>query len=127
MRIQRSIHERLAGAQAFSLLHVDVDAARNRVFLLLAVIRGHVDLALTLGHFTELDHAIDLADDRGFARLTRLEELDHARQTAGDVLGAGGLTRDLRQHVAGKDLVAVLDHEVGAAGHQVALVALGCP
>ena len=37
-----------------------------------------------------------------------LEELDDARQTAGDVLGLGRGARDLGQHVAGVDLLAVL-------------------
>src|SRR6202034_3292213 len=102
-----------------------VYAALHRVFLLLAVVRGHVDLALTLGHFTELHHTIDLADDRGFTRLAGFEQLDYARQTTGDVLGSSGLTRDLGQHVARKDLVAILNHKVSTAGHQITLVALG--
>ncbi len=61
----------------------------------------------------------------GFARLAGFEELDDARQTAGDVLGARGFARDLGKDVAGEDLVAVLHHEVGAGGHEVTLVALG--
>ena len=125
VRVQRTIHQRLAGAQAFTFLHVDVDAARHGVLLLLAVVCGDVDLALTLGDFAELHHTIDLADDGGLARLAGFEELDDARQTAGDVLGAGGFARDLGQDVAGEDLVAVLHHEVSAAGHQITLVALG--
>jgi hypothetical protein len=32
-----------------------------------------------------------------FTRLARFEQFDHARQTAGDVLGLGGLARDLGQ------------------------------
>ena len=32
--------------------------------------------------------------------LARFEQLDDARQTAGDVLGLGRLARDLREHVA---------------------------
>ena len=71
------------------------------------------------------DDTIDFADDGGFARLAGFEEFDDAGQTAGDVLGAGGFARDLREDVAGEDLVSVLHHEVGARGHEVALVALG--
>ena len=125
MRVQRTIHERLAGAHALAFLHVDVDAARHGVFLLFSVVGGDVDLALTLGDFAELDRAIDLADDRGFARLAGLEELDDAGQTAGDVLGARGFARDLGKDIAGRDLVAILDHEVRAGRHEVTLVALG--
>jgi hypothetical protein len=59
----------------------------------------------------------------GVAGLAGFEELDHAGQTAGDVLGAGGLAGDLGKDVAGVDLFAVGDHEVGAGRHEVALVA----
>src|SRR5690349_15232776 len=104
MRVERTIHERLAGAQAFAFLHVDVDTARHGVFLLLAVVGRYVDLALTLCDFAEADDTIDLADDGRLARLASFEELDHARQTARDVLGAGGFTRDLGQDVARIDL-----------------------
>ena len=49
------------------------------------------------------------ADDRVLLGLAGLEELGHARQTAGDVLGLGGLARDLGDDVAGVDGVAVVD------------------
>ena len=74
----------------------------------------HVDLALALGDFAELHRAVDFADDGGLARLAGFEQFDHARQTAGDVLGLGGFARDLRQHVARVNLVAVLHHQVSA-------------
>ena len=125
VRVERAIHQRLAGANALAFLHVDVNAARHLVFLLGAVVGHDVDLALALGDVAELHHAIDLADDRGFVRLARFEQLLHARQTAGDVLGLGGLARDLRQHVAGRDRVAILHHQVSARRHQVTLAALG--
>ena len=44
----------------------------------------------------------------GIAGLAGLEELDDARQTAGDVLGAGGFAWDLGKDVAGVNLVAIL-------------------
>ena len=40
---------------------------------------------MTLGDFTELNRAIDFADDRGLMRLAGFEQLDHARQTTGNV------------------------------------------
>ena len=49
VRVAGAVDQRVAGAQAFALLHVDVDAARNAVLLFLAVVRGDVDLALALG------------------------------------------------------------------------------
>ena len=125
VRVQRAIHQRIAGAQPLAFLHVDVNAARHRVLLLVAVVRGHVDLALALGDFAEANHAVDLADDGRLARLARLEEFDHARQTAGDVLGARALLGNLGQHVARTHFVAVLNHQVSAARQQIALVRLG--
>ncbi len=122
---KRTVHQRIAGAQTFAFLHVDVNAARYRVFLLVAVVGRDVDLALTLGNFAEADHTIDLADDGRLARLAGFEQFDHARQTAGDVLGARALLGDLGQHIAGTHFVAVLDHQVSAARQQVALVRLG--
>src|SRR5579872_4486940 len=124
VRIERAIHQRLAGAHALAFLHVDVHAARHRVLLLRAVVGHHVDLALALADFAEADQAINFADDRGFARLAGLEQFHHAGQTAGDVLGLGGFARDLGQHVAGEHGVAVLHHEVGAGRHEVALAGL---
>ena len=125
VRVQRAIHQRIAGAQTLAFLHVDVNAARHRVFLLVAVVGRDVDLALSLGHFTEADHAVDLADDGRLARLAGFEQLDHARQTAGDVLGARALLGNLGQHIARTDIFAVLDHQVSAARQQIALVRLG--
>jgi hypothetical protein len=63
--------------------------------------------------------AVDLRDDRRLARLVRLEQLDHARQTARDVLGLRGLPRNLREDLAGKHRLAVLHHEVGVRWHVV--------
>ena len=60
VRVQRSIHQRIAGAQAFAFLHVDVNAARHRVFLLVAVVGRDVDLALALGDFAKANHTVDL-------------------------------------------------------------------
>ena len=119
MRIARTVHQRIARLHALAFLHVDVDAARQRVFALLAIVADDVDLALALGDFAVLHDAVDLGDDGRFARLARFEQLDHARQTAGDVLGLGGCARDLRQHVAGVDFFAVTHHQVGMGRHEV--------
>ena len=114
VRVAGAVDESIAGAQTLAFLNVDVDAARNAVLFFLSVVRGDVDLALTLGNFTEANDAIDLGDDRGVARLAGLEELDDSRQTAGDVLRAGGFARDLGEDVAGVEFVAVLHHQVSA-------------
>ena len=114
VRVARTVDESITGTEAFAFLHVDVDTAGNAVLLFLTVVGGDVDLALALGDFAEANDAVDLADDCRVAGLAGLEELDDARQTAGDVLGAGGFARDLGKDVAGEDLVAVGDHEVSA-------------
>jgi hypothetical protein len=44
----------------------------------------------------------------------RLEQFRHPRQTAGDVLGLGALARDTRHHVAGADLLTVLDDRIAS-------------
>ena len=38
VRVARAVHQRIAGLHALAFLHVDVDAARDRVFALLAVV-----------------------------------------------------------------------------------------
>ena len=83
-----------------AFLHVDVRAARELVLALLVVVAGHEDLAVLLGHVAVLHDAVDLGDDGRLLGTPRLEQLDHARQTARDVLGLGRLARDLGQHVA---------------------------
>ena len=101
VRVARPVHQRLARADALAFLHVDVHAARQRVLSrLAAVLRDDDDLALPLDDAAVLDDAVDLRDDRRLARLARLEQLDHARQTARDVLRLRRLARDLREHVA---------------------------
>ena len=52
-------------------------------------------------------------------RLARFEQLGDARQTAGDVLGLGGLARDLGDDVARLDGVAVVDVDVRADRQEV--------
>ena len=54
VRVAGSVHERLAGFHALAFLDVDVDAAGQGVFALLAVVAYDVDLALALGDFAVL-------------------------------------------------------------------------
>src|SRR6185437_5159719 len=119
VRIAGPVHERLARLDSLALLHGDMDAARQEVLVLLAVVGHDRDLALALADVAVLHGAVNFADDRGFARLAGFEELDHAGQAAGDVLGLGGFARNLGQHFAGGDLLAVLHHQVGVGGHEV--------
>src|SRR5439155_4009626 len=122
VQVERAIDEGLAGFDVVAFLNVDVHAAGNGVFLGgLAILAFDVDFAHALGDIAVTDAAVDFADDRGVLGFASLEELDNARETAGDVLGLGGFARDLREHVAGLDLIAILDHQVGAGRHEVFL------
>ena len=85
----------------------------------LAVVRHDDQLALPFDDAAVLHHAVDLRDYSGILRLARLEELDDARQTAGDVLRLRRLARDLGEDVAGFDRLAVLHHEVRMHRHVV--------
>ena len=111
VRVERAINQWLARPDVLAFLHVDVNAARNGVFLgSLSVLAFDVDLALALGDFAVLDYAVDFADDRGILRLARFKKLDDAWQTAGDVFRLGCFARNLREHVTGLDFIAIHDH-----------------
>src|SRR5271163_3045023 len=103
MRIRRAFHQRLASLDGIAPMHRDMRALGIMVISFLANFRRDFDLALALGVFPEGDLAVDFRDDRELLRLARFEQLRHARQTAGDVLGLGRLARNLRNHVAGLD------------------------
>ena len=120
VRVERTVDQRLARPHVLAFLHVDVHASRNGVFLHgPAVVTLNVDLALALGDLTVADNAFDLADHRGILRLARLEQLDHAREASRDVLRFRRFARDLREHVAGGNLIAVFHHKVGAGRHEI--------
>src|SRR5262249_48762778 len=65
VRIARTVHQRLARADALAFLDVHVDATRQRVLARLRArfIRHDDDLPLALDHATVLDDAIDFRDD----------------------------------------------------------------
>ena len=128
VRVARAIHQRISVTDALAFLHVDMDAARQRVFLLLAIVADDIDLAHALADLAVLHDAVDLGDHGGFARLAGFEQFHHTRQTAGDVLGLGGCARNFRQHVSGVNVIPIGHRQVGVHGHQVALfVVLAAP
>ena len=73
-------------------------------------------LRLPLVSLPKLTDAVDLADHGVLLGLARLEQLGHPRQTAGDVLGLGGLARDLGDHLAGLDLSPSLTKMLAPTG-----------
>src|SRR4029077_18499300 len=108
-----------------AFVDADVLALGDQVLARLTDLGGHDDLALALGVLAEGDGTVDLTDDREFLRLARLEELGDARQTAGDVLRLGGFARDLRDDVAGGELLALGNRKVRPDRNEVAGDVLG--
>src|SRR5262249_24420165 len=120
VRVARTVHERLARADAVAFLDVYVHAARQRVLTRLPALLGDDDdLPLPLDDAAVADDAVDLGDDGRLAGFSRLEQLHPARQAARDVLRLRRLARDLGEDLAGVDPVVVLDHEVRVRRHVV--------
>src|SRR5260370_11672389 len=125
VQVERAVNEGLARLDVVAFLNVDVDTAGNGVFLGgLAILASHENLAHALGDIAIFAHAMDFADEGGVLGFAGFEQLDDARETAGDVLRLGGFSRDLREHVACLDFVTVLHHQVGAGRHEVLLAHL---
>ena len=121
VRVTGAIHQRVAGLQALAFLHVDVNTARDGIFALFAIVTDDVDAALSLHYFAEADNTVDLRHDRGVTRLARFEQFDDTRQTAGDVFGLRGFTRNLRQNIGCVYHVTVAHHQMRMRRHQVLL------
>ena len=84
------------------------------------------DLALAADGAADLDDAVDLGDLGGVLRTAGFEQLGHARQTTGDVLGLRDLARRLGERASGLDFLAFLDGDVRAGGNRVAGERLPC-
>jgi hypothetical protein len=80
-------------------------AVRDEVLLRDAGLVLDDDRPLAAALLAELDLAVDLADDGRVLRLAGLEDLGDSRQTAGDVLRSGHLSRRLGDQGAGLDLL----------------------
>ncbi len=78
-----------------------------------AVEVGDDEALLALGVLAERNGAGDLRKQAGILRRARLEQLRHARQTAGDVARLRGFLRHPREHVADVDRLAVLHVDDG--------------
>ena len=114
------VHQRFTSAEVVALLDREVLALRDEELARLAAVLGRDDdLALALGVLAEADRPVDLRDDRVVLGLAGLEKLRDARQTAGDVLRLGRLTRDLREDLSRVDFLTVGRDDVGAHGQEV--------
>src|SRR5690606_2917068 len=91
-----------------------------------AVVRDERQAALVLVIPPELDRAGLLGDDRRILRPTRLEQLRHPRQTAGDVARLGALHPDTGEDVASLDAGAGTHaDDRGDRGRRARLAATG--
>ena len=124
MGVERPVHQRFTRFDLFAFLHADVDAAGDGVFFDGTVVAFHQDFAHPAQDFAVLDHAVNFAEHGGLFGFAGFEQLDHARQAAGDIFSFGGFARNLGQHVARVDFVVVVHHQVGARRQQVLLAGL---
>src|SRR5205085_9886339 len=78
-------------------------------------------LALAFRDWPKLNRAVNLRHDGSFRWLASFEEFDDTRQTARDVFGLRGFTRNLGDDVAGFHAIAVSYHQISANRHLVSL------
>ena len=119
VRIDRTVDQGVAGADVLALLHVDVRRTWHGVLELLPVVGLDDQLTHSLDDRAVMHDAVDLGDDRLLPRVTCLEELHYARQTARDVLRLGRRTRNLRDDVAGMNVMPLNHHQMGADRKQI--------
>src|SRR5690349_2232903 len=121
VRVQWSIHQRLAGSNTIAILHVDVRTTRDVVLALFTVVASNDQLAFALRDRAERNGAVDFRHNRRLRRTSCFEQLDDARQTTGDIFRLGRFTRNLRDDVARLNVFAVLHHQVRTHRHLVSL------
>ena len=112
--INRAIGENLTCLDAVTLLDRDVLRLGNEVLTRLADVRRNDDLALTAGILSEINDAIDIANNCWILRLARLKKLNNPRKTAGDILGLRRCALSLGDDVTGIDVRVMLDDQAHA-------------
>src|SRR5438105_403459 len=122
MRIDGTVDERIAGAHALALLHVDVHGTRDAVLVASPFFGLDDDAAHAFDDRTVMDDAVDFGDDRLVAGMARFEQLDDAGETAGDVFRLRRGARNLGENFARIDFLSVVNHEVGAGREEVLLL-----
>src|SRR5258708_2928521 len=100
VRIGLAIGDDFATLDLLALEDVELAPFRNQLLVFLAVLVGDDQAALAFGCLAKADRTGLLRQNRRILGLARLEQVRHARQTAGDVAGLGGLLRDARDYVA---------------------------
>ena len=121
MRDDGTFSELLALLHEVTLEGDDMLGERNEVLFFGSGLRITDDeLALATDRSTNVDDAVDAGDLAGILWTASFEELGDTRQTAGDVLGLGDLTRSLGQTLTGLDFFAFLALKVSSSGNGVA-------
>src|SRR5208282_3111384 len=126
VRVNWAFGQLLAFFDEIALEDDDVLANGDEVFLLRLRLRVLDENAAFAAHArAKVHHTVNLGNFRGVLRPARLEQLGHARQTAGDVLGLGLFAGRLGQQRAGHDFIAFTHDNVrsgrnGIIGHDLA-------
>ena len=121
-----AVVDEVATLDAIAVLHRQALAARDQVLdrLRVVIVRLDGDALLVLVVLAELDRAGDLGDDRVVLRTPGLEQLRHARQTAGDVARTSPTTIGIRASTSPAFTSAPGSTErIGIDGKQVAGIA----
>ena len=119
MRHQRTIGQGVAGLDHVAGVDVQVAIARDVVLFLHAAFAADGDRHLALAFVaSQLDATADLGHGGGVLGLAGLEDLGHARQTAGDVLRAAGGPGLMGEQLAGLHFLA-FDHLDSGPGGQI--------
>src|SRR6478736_8772630 len=114
VRIGGAFGQVLALVDDVAGLHDDVLAVRDQVFLFAAgFLVADDELALAADGTLERNDTLDAGHLGGFLRAAGFEQLGHARETTGDVLGHGRLARRLGEQGARLDDVAFGDGHLG--------------
>ncbi len=102
----------------------DVLRLGHQIFPCLAGLRcdDHPSLALQL--LAKGYAAVNLGNNRLLLELAHLKQLRNSGQTAGDVLGFGGLTRNFSHHCTGGDLCSLICRDDRANRQRVAGIML---
>src|ERR1700691_4819549 len=99
MRVRLAVRDDLTALDGFTLEHVELAPLRNQLLVLLAVIASDDQTPLALGFLTEAHRPGLLRENRRVLRLTSLEQVGNAGQTARDVTSLRRLLRNTRDNV----------------------------
>src|SRR6478609_4760135 len=128
VRIGGAFGQVLALVDDVAGLHDDVLAVRDQVFLFGAgLFLADDELALAADGTFERNDTLDAGHLGGFLRAAGFEQLGHARETTGDVLGHGRLARRLGEQGTRLDDVTLGDRDLrarrdGVSGDRLAVI-----